>query len=281
MSPFGRRPRRALEERRAGEARDERVGGRATSSRRRAPPARSVPSTITPIRSASAAASSKSCVTRIVGSASSRSSSCELGPDRRLRVGVERRERLVEQQHLRVAARARARARPAGARRPRARGRGRARDPRSGTARAAPAPTFRAARRSGRSRRRRGAGRARTPGTGSRPAARSGGTVDARRRVEPGRRRRPRRPAAGAGAGRRRRAAPSSCPPPTARRARAVSPSRDGQLDGRVEAAKGMGEVEPERHRVRSLTESRTPPLISTSTALIASATSKSRSNCS
>ena len=55
----------------------------------------------------------------------------------------------------------------------------------------------------------------------------------------------------------------------------------DRQLDVRVEGAKGMGVVDPERHRVRSLTESRTPPLTTTSTALIARATSKSRSNCS
>ena len=55
----------------------------------------------------------------------------------------------------------------------------------------------------------------------------------------------------------------------------------DGQLDGRVEATKGMGEVDAERHRVRSLTERRVTALMITSTALIASATSKSRSNCS
>ena len=55
----------------------------------------------------------------------------------------------------------------------------------------------------------------------------------------------------------------------------------DGQLDAGVEGAKGMGVVDPERHRVRSLTESRTPALMTTRTALIASATSKSRSNCS
>ena len=58
-------------------------------------------------------------------------------------------------------------------------------------------------------------------------------------------------------------------------------PRRDRQLDVRVEGAKGMGEVDPERHRVRSLTERSTVPLITTRTALIASATSKSRSNCS
>ena len=56
---------------------------------------------------------------------------------------------------------------------------------------------------------------------------------------------------------------------------------RDGQLDGRVEATKGMGEVDAERHRVRSLTERRVTALMITRTALIASATLKSRSNCS
>ena len=55
----------------------------------------------------------------------------------------------------------------------------------------------------------------------------------------------------------------------------------DGQLDGGVEAAKGMGEVEVERHRVRSLTERSVAALMITRTALIASATSKSTSNCS
>ena len=55
----------------------------------------------------------------------------------------------------------------------------------------------------------------------------------------------------------------------------------DGQLDGGVEATKGMGEVEVERHRVRSLTESSVAALMITRMALIASATSKSMSNCS
>ena len=55
----------------------------------------------------------------------------------------------------------------------------------------------------------------------------------------------------------------------------------DGQLDGGVEATKGMGEVEFERHRVRSLTEKSVAALTSTRTALIARATSKSMSNCS
>src|SRR4029077_4674288 len=51
----------------------------------------------------------------------------------------------------------------------------------------------------------------------------------------------------------------------------------DGQLDGGVEATKGMGEVDAERHRDRSLTERRVTALMITSTALIASATLKSR----
>ena len=60
------------------------------------------PSTMTPTRSARAAASSKSCVTRIVGSSELAEQRSELRPHRRLRVRVERGERLVEQQHRRV-----------------------------------------------------------------------------------------------------------------------------------------------------------------------------------
>ena len=58
-------------------------------------------------------------------------------------------------------------------------------------------------------------------------------------------------------------------------------PARDGQPDGCYEGAKGMGEVEFERHRENSLTIRRRPALTATSTALIARATSNSRSNCS
>ena len=63
----------------------------------------SLPSTMTPTVSASTAASSKSWVTSRVGSASSRKVLAELGPHLVLRVGVERREGLVEEQHARVA----------------------------------------------------------------------------------------------------------------------------------------------------------------------------------
>ena len=55
----------------------------------------------------------------------------------------------------------------------------------------------------------------------------------------------------------------------------------DAQLDSGDEATEGMGELEVERHRVTSLTDSRVAALVATSTALIARATSKSRSNCS
>ena len=75
----------------------------AASSSAAAPSWRIRPSTITPTRSASAAASSKSCVTSSVGSRSSREELGELAADDPARVGVERRERLVEQQHRRVA----------------------------------------------------------------------------------------------------------------------------------------------------------------------------------
>ena len=75
----------------------------AASSSAAAPSWRIRPSTITPTRSASAAASSKSCVTSSVGSRSSASSSASSPRTTPARVGVERRERLVEQQHRRVA----------------------------------------------------------------------------------------------------------------------------------------------------------------------------------
>ena len=55
----------------------------------------------------------------------------------------------------------------------------------------------------------------------------------------------------------------------------------DRQPDVGVVGAKGMGEVDAKRHLVSSLTDSSTAPLTRTSSALIASATSKSRSNCS
>ena len=57
--------------------------------------------------------------------------------------------------------------------------------------------------------------------------------------------------------------------------------ARNGQLHRCYEGTKGMGEVEFERHRENSLTSRSRPALTATSTALIASATSKSRSNCS
>ncbi len=63
------------------------------------PSCRTCPSTITPTRSASAAASSKSCVTSRVGSRSSASNSRQLGADDAACVCVERGQRLVEQQH--------------------------------------------------------------------------------------------------------------------------------------------------------------------------------------
>ena len=55
----------------------------------------------------------------------------------------------------------------------------------------------------------------------------------------------------------------------------------DRQRDGGVEAAKGMGEVDVERHRVNTLTSRRVVALTITSRPLIARATSKSTSNCS
>ena len=100
----------AAQQVRAGERGDERVGGVDPRARSDVANWRSLPSTITPTWSASAAASSKSCVTRIVGSASSRRSSWSSARTVALRVRVERGERLVEQDHAR-AARERARER--------------------------------------------------------------------------------------------------------------------------------------------------------------------------
>ena len=68
------------------------------------PDCSSVPSTMTPISSASAAASSKSCVTTMRRQIELAQMLMELEPRTlALRVGVERRERLVEQEHVRVA----------------------------------------------------------------------------------------------------------------------------------------------------------------------------------
>ena len=128
-----------------------------------------MPSTTTPTRSASAAASSKSCVTRSVGSAVSRRNSCELSAHRRTGARVEGRQRLVEQQHLRLSGE-----------------RPRERDPLALTSRELRRPhtgevldaaTARGAQRRGRCRRTRrsrarsSAGRARTPGTRAPPTA--------------------------------------------------------------------------------------------------------------
>ena len=75
----------------------------AASSSAALPSWRIRPSTITPTRSASAAASSKSCVTSSVGSRSSAEQLGELAADDAAGVRVECRERLVEQEHGRVA----------------------------------------------------------------------------------------------------------------------------------------------------------------------------------
>ena len=90
--------------------------GEATSSPG-VPTCRSRPSTITPTRSASAAASSKSCVTRIAGSPSSHEELVELPRTAAFVCASSADKRLVEQQHARARARAPARARRADARR--------------------------------------------------------------------------------------------------------------------------------------------------------------------
>ena len=58
-------------------------------------------------------------------------------------------------------------------------------------------------------------------------------------------------------------------------------PLLDRQVCACLEGPKRMGELEPERHLVVSLTESRTTALIEMRSALIARATVKSTSNCS
>ena len=55
----------------------------------------------------------------------------------------------------------------------------------------------------------------------------------------------------------------------------------DRQVGRRAEAAKSVSEADPERHRVKSLTDRRTSALRTMRNALIASATSRSMSNCS
>ena len=259
--------------------RDERVGRAATSARRRAElqqPA--VDDHADPVRE-------RRGVLEVVRDEhrrqpEAREQLAELGADRVARVRVERRERLVEQQHVAGRARARARARPAGARRRRAR---RARASRDRDAEAleqlvdvvlpgAPNATLRATVE---------VREERVLLEDEPDRRRSGGHVDPARRVEPASR--PERdPARGPGArSPATPAAPSSCPRRTARRAR-PSPraTLERQLRARTSGEEGEIEVE-RRHEGTSLTARRTTALTTTSSAPIASATSKSTSNCS
>ncbi len=140
-----------------------------------------LPSTITPTRSASDVASSKSWVTSRAGSRSSVSRSNSSARTRGARVGVERRERLVEEQHGRVAGE-----RP-GEADPLALAAGEAARPGVGEVGDAEALEQLVGARLARRRRRSGArscaGTARTPGTRSPPAAPpAGGRRAARRR---------------------------------------------------------------------------------------------------
>ena len=100
--------------RRAGRARPRRrfapvklaTNGVGRGARRARPPSpswREPPSTMTPTRSASAAASSKSCVTSSAAARAPRRSSLELAAHAPPRVRVERGQRLVEEQHGRLA----------------------------------------------------------------------------------------------------------------------------------------------------------------------------------
>ncbi len=284
VSPFA--PRRAVpaKQRRAGEARDERVGGAATSSAAR--PALEDPA----LDDHADPVGERGGVLEVVrdedrsAAPSSRSSSWSSTRTAGLACG-RRAPRAARRAGARPGrARARARARRAGARRRRARVTRAPREvARSGSARAArrPAASRRGAEADVRARRR-GAGTARTPGTGSRPGAapaarRCPRSCRARRvlveRHEPARRGRSR--------------------PATTRRT-VVFPAPDGPTSATVspparpsarrDASKlrrGWVKSDAERHRVRSLTERRTSALMTTSTALIARATSKSTSNCS
>ena len=235
------------------------------------------PSRMTPTRPASAAASSKSWVTRSVGSASSRRSPCS-STRTRARVCASSaasgssgaaprvaRERPREADPLALAARQLGAAGPARGARCRSARAARRRD---------------AGRRRRRCARRSGAGRARSPGRRSRRTRSSGGrsTPAARRTTSLAER----DPARGRAArGRRPRAAPSSSRRRTGRRARRVSrPTSSAQLE--AEGAERDGEVETsDVHPGTSLTASSSAPLTTTRRALIASATSKSTSNCS
>ena len=214
---------------------------------------RSVPSTITPTWSASAAASSKSCVTSSTGMSSPASSSCSSARTVVFVCASSADERLVEQQHLRVA-RERARERdalalaagePAG---PRVARGARCRSAR-GSSSAACLPRVLDVLRA-----RSCAGRARSPGTRARrAAARAAG-----RRARPRRTRRRRRPRSGPRCG---RASPATARSTrrlarrrTARRARRVEPTSRRQLE--VERPKRDGDVvEDERCHVSPMSE--------------------------
>ena len=107
-----------------------------------------------------------------------------------------------------------------------------------------------------------------------------GRQVDPALGVEPRRRRRARSGRGRGAAARRPRAARSSSPPRTARRARASRARPRGLARG--VGAKSVVEPELERlHAGTSLTARRTAALTTTSSAPIASAVSKSTSNCS
>ena len=231
------------------------------------------PSTRTPMRSASAAASAKSCVTRSVGRPSSRRSRLELAADLPARVRVEGRHRLVEQQHL-EALRASARARATRWRSPPESSPGlrlgELRDPE-----ALQEIRPRVARRRRRCARRTGAGRARTPGTRSRPSARSGGGRRApSSQVSPSDLDRAASGPAQPGDGPRER---SSCPRPRARPARPSPPDLERYFD--VEGANRAVRSSRSVSMCKTLRATRIAAPTRTNSALIASATSKSWSS--
>ena len=201
---------RAVEEVRAGEGGDERVG-RARDQLLRAPdlPQAAVDEDADP-------AGQCRGVLEVVrdeerGDVEPGQELLQLAPHRRLRAAVERRERLVEEQYLRVS-RERAREGNALALAARELARGaRRRGARSRSARGTRPPCAGARTRcsGGPS----GAGRARSPGRGTRRRARPPGGRSPRR-VEPRSRRRPRCALPAGARARRRRAGSSSCPRP-------------------------------------------------------------------
>ena len=202
----------------------------------------------------------------------------QLGADRRLRVRVERGERLVEEEHLPGRARARARARRAAARRRRARRDAPTREVRDaeplevvvGRVPARVLDVLRA---------RSCAGRGRSPGRRARRVAAPAAAWMPRRRVEPAPRRRRRSARPAGSTARRRRAGPSSSPRRTDRRARASTPTSRLSSRSKDRRATVTWSSDERCHESPMRRPARRTMLKRTSTPPIASVASKSWSN--